>query len=110
MTNRTISPEAKAALRALAAADWKARELDDRIFALATAALAGGLSFKEIGAAHTPQLSAPASRSRFEGGVEGRDHRRAQARLRSREQTAAVARIAEEGSSAAVDHVGWVPK
>lgn len=110
MTTHTITPEAKGALRALTAADRKSRQLNEHIFSLATAAIAGGISFKEIGASHTPPLSPAASRSRFEGGEVGRDHRRAQARLRSRERTAAVARIAEEGSSAAVDHVGWVPK
>lgn len=110
MTTRKITPEAEAALRGLATADRKARELDDRIFTLATIALAGGISFKTIGEAHTPPLSAPASRSRFEGGVAGREHRRALARLRSRERTAALARIAEEGNSAAVDHVGWALK
>jgi hypothetical protein len=100
MTKRTITPEAKAALRALATADRKARVLDDQIFALATTALAGGLSFKEIGAAHTPPLTAPASRSRFEGGEAGRDHRRAQARLRSRERTEVLARVTQENAAA----------
>ena len=101
MTTHTITPEAKAALRALAAADRKSRKLDDHIFALATTAIAGGISFKEVGAAHTPPLSAPASRSRFEGGEVGRDHRRAQARLRSRERNEVLSRVAQEGATAA---------
>lgn len=101
MTKRTITPEAEAALRALTTANRKARELDAKIFELATTAIEGGISFKVIGEAHNPPLTAPASRSRFEGGEAGREHRRAQARLRSRERTAALARVAREGNTAA---------
>ena len=101
MTKRTITPEAEAALRALTAANRKAHDLDAKIFELATTAIEGGISFKTIGEAHNPPLSAPASRSRFEGGESGREHRRAQARLRSRERTAALARIAQKGNTAA---------
>ena len=100
MTKRTITPEAEAALRALTAANRKARDLDAKIFELAITAIGGGVSFKAVGEAHNPPLSAPASRSRFEGGASGREHRRAQARLRSRERTAALALITKESTAA----------
>lgn len=60
MTKGTITPDAVAALRDLAAATQQARELDGRIFRLAIIASEGGVSFKTIGAAYTPRLSTPA--------------------------------------------------